>query len=168
MSDYELGLLWALIIWLIETLRLFLSLNSQLNRNLRKVGCRIRWTGGQPTMMEQDEINPTKKNIIIKYSLYLLWGLISVALSWLFVIYSFIRWIKLFYSYNFDVPEAIKIQRFKMKNIDMSFDEVLKLMYDVEVLLNPKVKAKKFIGYKKSHIEKMKLFGIEELLNKSY
>ena len=166
MSDYELGVFWAAIIWLLETSRLFLSLNSQLNRNLRKVGCRVRWAGGQPRMMEQDEINPTRNKVIIKSSLYLLWGLISIALSWLFVIYSMVRWVKSFYSYNFGAPEVIKIQRFKMNNIDMSFDEILKLMYDVEVFLGSKMKDNKFLDYKKRHIEKMKLFGTEELIDK--
>ncbi len=166
MSEYELGVFWAFIIWLIETSRLFLSLNSQLNKNLRKVGCRLRWSGGQPRMMEQDEINPTRNKVIVKTSLYVLWGLISIALSWLFVIYSTFKAVKSFYSYNFGSPEVVKIQRFKMKNIDMSFDEILKLMYDVEVMLNPKVKINKFTGYKKSHIAKMKLFGTESLLDK--
>jgi len=166
MSDYELGVFWASIIWLVETSRLFLSLNSQLNRNLRKVGCRVRWAGGQPRMMEQDEINPTRNKVIIKSSLYILWGIISIALSWLFVIYSIARWVKSFYSYNFNVPELVKIQRFKMNNIDMSFDEILKLMYEVEVLFSSKMKDINYLDYKKRHIEKMKLFETEELLDK--
>lgn len=167
MSNYELGVFWAFIIWLIETSRLVFSLNSQLNRNLRKVGCKIRWAGGQPRMMEQDEINPTRIKVITKSSLYLLWGMISIALSWLFVIYSTVRHIKSFCSYYFDTPEVVKIQRFKMKNIDMSFDEILKLMYDVEIFLDSKMKDIKFVEYKKRHIEKMKLFETEVLVSKA-
>lgn len=165
MSGYEQGVFLAFVIWLIETTGLFLSLNSKLNSNLRKVGCRLRWSGGQPIMIEQDEINPTKNKIIIKFSLYILSGIVSIIFSWLFVIYSIAKWVKSFCSYNFGTPEVVKIQRFKMKNIDMNFDQILKLMYDVEVVLGPQTKKTKFLDYKKNHIEKMKLYGTETLLN---
>jgi hypothetical protein len=66
--------------------------------------------------------------------------MVYIILSWLFVIYSIAKWVKSFFSYNFGTPEVVKIQRFKMKNIDMSFDEILKLMYDVEVVLGPQAK----------------------------
>ena len=168
MSDYELGVFWASIIWFIGTSRLFLSLNSQFNRNIRKVGFRLKWSTGLPTMMEYIELQPSKIYTSLKIFAFFIIGCFCVFLSWFYVIYSSFTWIRTFYKNNYNIPEVIKVARFKLENSDMDFDEVLLQIYHLDIFLSPKMKNTKFSNYKKSHIEKMKFFGTEMLLDKIY
>jgi hypothetical protein len=116
--------------------------------------------------MEYDELQPSKINLSLKIFSFFIIGCFCVFLSWFYVIYSSLTWIRAFYKNNFNIPEVIKVARFKLKNSDMDFDEVLLQIYHLDIFLSPKMKNKKFSDYKESHIERMKLFGTEMLLDK--
>jgi hypothetical protein len=166
MTDYEIGMAWSFILYLLESINRLIFLNSQFNRNIRKVGFRLKWSTGLPTMMEYDELQPSKINSSLKIFSFFIIGCFCVFLSWFYVIYSSFTWIRAFYKNNFNIPEVIKVARFKLKNSDMDFDEVLLQIYHLDIFLSPKMKNKKFSNYKESHIEKMKFFGTEMLLDK--
>jgi hypothetical protein len=165
MSDYEIGMVWSFILCLLESINRFNFLNSQFSRNLRKVGIRLKWSNGMPTMMEFTDLLPSKIHTTFKIFLFFIIGCFYVFLSWIYVVYSLFTWIKFFYKNNFNIPEVIKIARFKLKNSDMDFDEVLLQIYQLDKFLMPKMKNMKFFDYKENHLEKMKFFGTEELLH---
>lgn len=164
MTDYELGMFWAFILFTSDSIYRICLLKSKLNKNFKKVGIRLKWSTGLPTFMEFDELKPSKFFIAFKISMIFLGGIFCIFLSWVYVIYSLFFWVRNFYKNNFNIPETLKIARFKLRNFDMTFDEVLEQCYEADSFASSNIKKLKFNDYKKNHIDKMKLYGTEKLL----
>ena len=125
MFSYEGGLVLSLFLWLLNSAEMIVHINSQLERNLNKIGQRISWATLTPKAMSaEDEARSTLAKIG-KYLLIVGFNFPFVFLSWLFVAYFVGFW---FYRRSKDsgVPQVVKEFRWKLKNYDLSFDEVVK------------------------------------------
>lgn len=121
---YEAGFTLALLIWLGSLVWLIVSLNSQLERNLNKVGLRLSWISLTPKPMGNNHRQRSFLRKTIKAVLLLTAGFIGVLFSWLYValyvgsmVYSRAK--------DAGAPQAIKEFRWRMRNMDLSFDEIV-------------------------------------------
>lgn len=97
--------------------------NSTLERNLNKIGFRLSYATLTPKPNYKSSNKLYKK--ALKFLIVQGLGLASIALSWLYVAYVVIM-----FSYNvlkkLEVPETLKLYSWKMKNVNMSFDEIVR------------------------------------------
>lgn len=125
--SYEDGIFWAFLIWCFYTINLIIKLNSTANENLQKVGLRLSWLTLQPV-----EITARYQNMhaLLRGLLFfalLLFGLVLTLLSWLYVALvlgeTLYRWQK-----DLGAPEEVKSVRWRLRNVEMNFDEVVELL----------------------------------------
>jgi hypothetical protein len=100
------------------------TINSQAERNLRKIGMRHSWFSHRPKEISK---NYNKRGIVMhvaKFALVEVMGLVCILLSWVQVAF-FIGTI--FYSLAKDsgAPTDVKEFRWKMRNRELSFDEIV-------------------------------------------
>ena len=120
---YELGLLVAFLIWLYSSVAILLRVNSQFERNLNKIGQRLSWTTGK--IVHLDSAKQTLGNKICKYFLIVFTGLVFVLLSWGYVAMAVMSFIHTF-SKDIGAPQSVKEFRWKLRNRNLSFDDIVK------------------------------------------
>jgi hypothetical protein len=125
---YENGLVIALMCWLFGNVALLVRINSQFNRNLHKVGSRLSWLGGNPTPLTDYDLRRGVLRKAGKFVLLFVCGFLLALTSWLYVA-LFLGPIIYRWSKDSGAPTAIKEARWKLKNRDLSFDEIVKLMH---------------------------------------
>lgn len=128
---YEQGILVAFLLWLYSTVMMIVRKNSLMEKNLNRIGKKISITGIGVT-----EVKYPKDPIglaIIKHSLIAVFGLVLIIFSWGYVllvggmfVYTFMK--------DIGVPQSVKEWRWKLKNLDMSFDEIIKEVVRMEGL----------------------------------
>lgn len=125
MFSYEGGIAVGFLLWLLSAILLLVSINSRFERNLNKVGQRLSWLTQTPKEMSADDKNQATFSKIIKFLFIVGIGLSFVLFSWLHVamiigtfIYQRAR--------DSGAPQAVREFRWKLKNIDMSFDQIVK------------------------------------------
>ena len=126
---YEIGVFVALAIVLIRFIYAFLKLNSKLSKNLELIGRRLSYFS-----LEAKAITLSYRNqgIVLKILKFLIiWlflPLILIFLSWLYVVYLIgIHLYQLIQTLG--VPNDIKEYRWKINNLDLSFDQMVELTY---------------------------------------
>lgn len=128
MFSYENGLILALLMWFWGFISVILRSNSLLSKNLKKIGKKISWFDLSITDITY---NDAKISTFKRVVFFILWW---VALPFLFV---FTSWVYVFvvifvFAYrlkkDFGAPQAYKEFRWKLKNIDMSFEQIIKEM----------------------------------------
>lgn len=125
--DYETGLLFAFLSWLWGLATIVINVNSRFEKNLNKVGQRLSWLNFAPKPMEaSDEGRPIWKSLG-KFLLIAVIGLPFVLLSWGQVL-IYIGTVIYQKSKDAGVPQSVKEFRWRMRNVDMSFDEIIKEM----------------------------------------
>lgn len=131
-SIYEVGVYISLINWVFQSIWLIIVINSKLEKNLNKVNQRLSWLTYLPKPIEsRDEIHPPLYKKILKYLAICSIGLIAVFLSWLNLFYLFVNYI--FNRYKRDgEPEVLKNFRWKIRNLDMSYEQILQELHKVE------------------------------------
>lgn len=123
--DYETGLFVAFLTWVWGMINVLITINSQMERNLNKIGQRLSWTTFAPTRMTpQEQYRPLWKSAA-KFLLIAAIGLACVVLSWLTVLLFFGQ-IVYRKSKDAGAPQTVREFRWKLRNVDMSFDNVLK------------------------------------------
>jgi len=120
---YELGLLVALLIWLYSSVAILLRVNSQFERNLNKIGQRLSWTTGK--IVHLDSAKQTFWRKFCKYLLIVFTGLVFVLLSWGYVAMAVMSFMYIF-SKDIGVPQSVKEFRWKLRNRNLSFDDIVK------------------------------------------
>lgn len=127
MDWYFIGVLFALLLWLWGAIYLIVALHSQFERNLNKIGQRLSWVTLTPKAMDSDDENRPLWRAIGKYLLIVGFGFPWILLSWLNVGLAVAMMI---YRRSKDAgaPQAIRELRWKMRNLDMPFDQVVKEM----------------------------------------
>lgn len=148
---YENGVIFALFLQLIRSVKLYFVCHSQFSKNLRKIYYRVRWSNGSPVILEQDELNPSTNKTLTKIFLWVLLNLILILFSWLWVFYSILVDVIYFKNNLIGVPEQIKLFKWKINNLDLSSDEILHYWYEIY----PK-SHKTFSAYKKAYLEELK------------
>ena len=128
---YEQGILVAFLLWLYSTVMMIVRKNSLMEKNLNRIGKKISITGIGVTDIKylQDSMGKS----IAKYTLTAVLGLILIVFSWGYVLlvggtfaYTFMK--------DIGVPQSVKEWRWKLKNLDMSFDEIIKGVVKMEGL----------------------------------
>lgn len=118
---YETGALFAFLICVYHTILIITACNSLHARNLAKIGMRISWTTG--TVVED-------KPFAFRGPLTIVWMLfnyiIMILFSWITVVTWTIRLI-IRMSQDSGAPNAVKELRWKMKNVDMTKEEIITL-----------------------------------------
>lgn len=125
MFDYESGIAIAFLFWLFYAGSVLTSINSQLERNLNKIGQRLSWISLTPKLMTSDDFNHSFKFKIMKYLLVIGIAFPFIFLSWIYIIITIIL---IFYKLvkDFGVPQSIREYRWKLKNIDLTFEQSMK------------------------------------------
>ena len=124
---YETFVGVAFLIWLAGLVWFFISINSQFDRNLRKVSCRLSWLTLSPKAIEPDAPAPAWWKQILKFTLIQGLGLVSVLLGPVYVAYAvgmlaYARW------KDSGAPASVKEVRWKLRNLDLSTEEVQALV----------------------------------------
>lgn len=120
---YESGLAVAFFIWLTQAILLLIAINSTFSRNLRKIGQRISWTLNRPKRIEQPELPKTAIGKAAKFLFIQAVGLAFVLLSWVYVAFFAISFIYMRIK-DAGKPQSIKELQWKMRNIEMSFEQI--------------------------------------------
>ncbi|MDM1720525.1 hypothetical protein [Acinetobacter towneri] len=128
MFSYENGLILALLMWIWGFISVIIRTNSQMSRNLKKIGKKISWFD---LSLKDITYRDAKISPIKKIAFFALWFVILpfpfIFTSWVYVFAStflFVYRVKK----NFGMPQSYKEFQWKLKNIDMSFDEIIKEM----------------------------------------
>lgn len=125
--SYENGLAIAFMLWLASMIITLVLINSRLEGNLNKIGQRLSWLTLTPKAMDAEELNRSAFKKIFKFLFIAGSGLPFVLLSWLYValfVGTFVfRRLK-----DAGAPQAIREFRWKLRNKDMAFDELVREM----------------------------------------
>lgn len=76
--DYESGVLIAFLIWCFGLIAMLIKLNSQMNKNLKKIGCRISWVSLNPKPMSESDINKPIWRVILKFLTIAFFGFLCI------------------------------------------------------------------------------------------
>jgi hypothetical protein len=123
--SYELGFFISLLLWLWHAVALLVHINSRFERNLNRVGQRLSWATLTPKPMTAEDTKRPLARAVGKYLLIVGFSLPFVLLSWvnvaLYVAMYFYRRAK-----DAGVPQSVRELRWKMRNLDMGFDDLIK------------------------------------------
>jgi hypothetical protein len=133
MFDYESGCLIAFLIFVYGNFNVLVQSNSRMEKNLNKVGMRLSWLTLSPKEMTSSTDNPTFTKKLFKFSIIVFVGLLFVLLSWLQVL-LFIAGYLYKASKDAGAPSYVKEYRWKLKNVDMTFDVIAREMFKVAEL----------------------------------
>lgn len=128
---YEMGVTIAFLLWLYGCVSTVIRRNSLLENNLNKIGKKTSLLGSDIVDIRYPKDSMSKA--ILKHVAVMVVSLILIVFSWLYVAVSLFT---IFYSFKKDlgVPQAIKEYRWKLRNVDMSFDEIIKAIVKLEGL----------------------------------
>ncbi len=124
MFSYETGVLLAFLLWLWTVISAIVSINSQTERNLNRIGQRLSWLTMVPKPISPEEANRSWLRKVLKFVLLHGIGLPFVLASWLYVFYI----VGLFLyrkSKNAGAPQAVREFRWKLRNTEMTFDQLV-------------------------------------------
>lgn len=133
MFDYESGCFVAFLMFAYGSFNVFVQINSRMEKNLNKIGMRSSWLTLSPKEMTSSTDNPTFLNKLLKFLLIAFVGLLFVFLSWLQV-FLFIAGYLYKASKDAGAPSYVKEYRWKLKNVDMSFDVIARESFKVAEL----------------------------------
>ena len=122
--DYEAGVGIAFLLWLFYAGSCVVRANSLFARNLAKLGMRISYLDLKPKPMTTADVHRSPVGHFLRGSLVVLVALPFVLASWLYVLwfagaFIFAR------SKDAGAPTAVREWRWRMKNVDMSFDDAV-------------------------------------------
>ncbi|MCU4389900.1 hypothetical protein KTH73_04055 [Acinetobacter courvalinii] len=124
MFTYEGGIFVAFLLWLFGFVRVILLANSKTQRNLKLIGKRMSYNLG---MIVDYDYN--QESLFWKISKFLLFHIVLslpfILLSWVYVLFVCGSFAYVFYK-DIGAPQAIKEFRWKIRNLDMSFDQMIK------------------------------------------
>lgn len=127
MFSYESGLGIAFMLWLAGIVIILVSINSRYEKNLNKIGQRLSWLSLTPKAMDAEELERSMFRKIFKFLFIAGIGLPVVLLSWLYVAW-FVGTNVYRRAKDAGAPQAVRELRWKMRNTDMSFDQILREM----------------------------------------
>lgn len=157
---YETGVVAALLVWLYRCAHLLVLINSTLERNLNRVGQRLSWASSRPIDMTESEARRGPLSTTLRYTLVVLGMLPFVLLSWADVLWTLGH---MAYRYTKDVgaPTAVRELRWKLRNREMTFDEILS-----ELAKAGEIPEQMREDFKRDHIASMTLRGLTSLVPK--
>ncbi|MFA6189331.1 MAG: hypothetical protein WC680_08635 [Sulfuricurvum sp.] len=130
MFDYESGILVALLFWIFYAGSILVSINSQVERNLNKIGQRLSWITLAPKLMTIDDVNHSVAFKIMKYLFVIGIAFAFIFLSWAYIIVTIVLIIYKFFK-DFGAPQTIREFRWKLKNSNLTFEQLMKELMKV-------------------------------------
>ena len=130
---YEFGVLAAFVLWFYNSAMTVVNANSQLSRNLAKVGMRLSWGTALPVPVD-DSTGIGRRTLSGLLPIAL--GLIGTLLSWISVAYS----VSMFLyrqSKASEMPRSVKELRWKLRNVDLTRDQILSEIDAIEDVVVP-------------------------------
>lgn len=127
MLSYETGVLLAFLLWLWSVISAIVSINSQMERNLNKIGQRLSWLTMTPKPVAPEEANRSWLKKVLKFLLLHGIGLPFILTSWLYVVYG-VGMLLYRKSKDAGAPQAVREFRWKLRNTEMTFDQIVKEM----------------------------------------
>lgn len=124
---YESGVVAALLLWCAAQVRLLIALNSQLERNLRKVRMRHSWTTLTAKPSEPGEWPAGFAAKMLKFTLLSVVGLVGTLFSWLSVA-TYIGSVIYVKSKDAGAPAEVRELRWRMRNQDMTREQIAESM----------------------------------------
>jgi len=120
---YEIGCSLAFLIWAGSLVWVVISLNSQMERNLNKAGFRLSWLTLRPKQMGNNHYKRSTFMKVGKFILIATPGFVGIFFSWLYVAFFIVE---ILYSRFKDAgaPQEIREFRWRMRNENLTFDEV--------------------------------------------
>lgn len=130
MFDYETGLFIAFLLWLYNSVMIVVSVNSRLERNLNRMGQRLSWLTLTPKSMDPNDLSRTTLSKVLRYLFIVGIGLPFVLLSWLYVALA-VGSILYRRAKDSGAPQVVREFRWKMRNADLTFDQLVKELMKV-------------------------------------
>lgn len=125
MFTYENGLIVAALLYVYYLFNLVITINSTAERNLNKVGERHSWLTLRPKPMEAPDFVSTLHKKIIKFLVVALFQGLFVFLGWVGVLINIV--LTFYYlAKDYGAPATIKEFRWKIRNVDLEFDEIIR------------------------------------------
>lgn len=121
---YEVGVGVAFLMWLFFRISFLIQINSLAAKNLRKVGMRYSSISGQPVAMSADDADPKPAWSVMKFILISLIGLCTILFGWGYVLVVLAQLVHA-WSKSYGAPIAMKEFTWKLKNMDMTFEELV-------------------------------------------
>lgn len=130
MFSYEAGLAVSFLVWLASIISLLVSINSRLETNLNKIGQRLSWLTLTPTPMDLDDVKRSAFSKVMRFALIVGISLPLIFLSWLYV--AMLAGIFVYRcTKDSGAPQVVREFRWKLKNAEMTFDQLVKEMMKV-------------------------------------
>lgn len=125
---YETGALIAFLLWLYKNVSLVITINSTLERNLSRIEMRTSWLSRESVPLDAAyRTRPTWLHIL-RFLALAGFGLVGVLFSWLYVVLTVGSRV---YEWSKDQgkPTAAKEFHWKMRNLDMAFEQIAREMH---------------------------------------
>lgn len=152
---YEDGLVVALLLWIWNAIMIIVMINSKMERNINRIGQRLSWTTLEPEPMKASDIHRPFLSSAGKYLLIIGIGFVFSFLSWAAVALKMgsliYRWGK-----NYGKPQAVREFEWKLKNMDMPFDQIIK-----ESMKVSDIDPKEFEQYRSSLLQDLYERGLQ-------
>lgn len=120
---YETGVGLAFLLWCVAQVRLLVAVNSQLERNLRKVGMRHSWLTLTARASSKDDWPVSFGGKALKFALLAAVGLMGVLFSWLSVI-AFVCQFLYARAKDSGAPEEVRELRWRLRNQEMTKEQI--------------------------------------------
>lgn len=114
-----------------SSVMLIVQINSRMERNLNKVGQRLSWTTLRAEPLSSDDLKKSLFRKIFKYILIVGFTFVCTFLSWLYValvVGSFLYKT----SKDYGALQAVKEFRWKLRNVDLTFDQMIQEMMKLD------------------------------------
>lgn len=122
---YESGLFVAFCLWLFQAVYLVVLQNSTWSGNLRKVGKRLSWLSAKPIPLTGSYLAQPLGLKVAKYAALQIVLLPFVLLSWLSVAVSIAALLFQLFK-GMGKPQLYREFAWKMKNVDMTFNQIVR------------------------------------------
>jgi hypothetical protein len=152
--DYETGLWMAFLTWSWGLINIVVSVNTRMEKNLNTIGQRLSWISLKPKAMDIDDQDRPVWKSVGKFLLIAVIGLPFILLSWLQVL-IFVGMILYQKSRDAGAPQVVRAFRWKLRNVDMNFDDLVR-----ELLKAGDKPSEDFEATKASLIAEMEEIGL--------
>jgi diacylglycerol kinase len=151
---YESGLFIAFLLWIYGLVMTLVSINSQMEKNLNKIGVRLSWVNQNAKDMTYEDVDKPFWKSVLKFLLLAAFGFVLMFLSWIQVAMTagmiVWKWHK-----DSGTPQVIKEFRWKMRNLDLTRDQVIE-----ELAKTDGIAPENYETYKQTLLQQMRERGL--------
>ncbi len=127
---YFLGVIIALLFETFHSIKLIRELNSRHATNFRRAGYRISWMTQEGKVIGPRYYKFDPYFVFMKSIAFLVTQIIESLLSWITVILHIRGWLN-FREAQKEMPAALKELRWRIRNMDLTGEEVIRTMVQI-------------------------------------